>query len=150
MKKNSQIFILLKQVSIESVSQSLPFTICLRLTYHSSILTRHVGRWYRTNIYGSKINQAASKNLLKHLMKLQKCFRQWIIIINDDNSTLITLTLRCTNGLTLFINNIIIPKQDTIIYLYFYLDKKLNWINHIITKGKMLNIWLHTLKHLLR
>jgi len=103
-----------------------------------------------TGIISSNLDiNVATKNLQNHLLKFQPWFKLWRIKINGNKSHNITLNLRPNDSPSVFLNEQIILKVNSVKYLGVQLDKRLTWTTHIRIKRKSLNIKLHKLRPLL-
>uniref|UniRef100_A0A6M2DG86 Putative rna-directed dna polymerase from mobile element jockey n=1 Tax=Xenopsylla cheopis TaxID=163159 RepID=A0A6M2DG86_XENCH len=78
--------------------------------------------------------QTANKYLQNHLVKLKDWFSNWKISINEKKSAHIIFTLRHLQDMPLYLNGIEIPRNNSVKYLGFHLDQKLNWNQHISKK----------------
>uniref|UniRef100_A0A2S2NHM6 Putative RNA-directed DNA polymerase n=1 Tax=Schizaphis graminum TaxID=13262 RepID=A0A2S2NHM6_SCHGA len=70
---------------------------------------------------------------------MSEWYDKWRVKINQNESIHTTFTLKqgiCPN---ITLNNVIIPKSDTVKYLGLFLDKRLTWKKHLQTKRLTLN-----------
>jgi len=80
----------------------------------------------------------ASVSLQDHLNNIEKWFRKWKLKINENKSTHITFSLRQGQCPPIYINQTIVPHEETVIYLGLYFDGRLTWKVHIVMKRKQL------------
>jgi len=81
----------------------------------------------------------ASSNLQIHLNHLSEWYNKCRLKINKNKSIHTTLTLKQEICPSITLNNVLIPKSDTVKYLGLFLDKRLTWKKHHQTKRLSLN-----------
>ena len=69
---------------------------------------------------------------------MEKWFHKRGFEINEKKSTHVIFTLRKQTCPQVTINNITVPKKDTVRYLGITLDRRLTWKQHITDKSKQL------------
>ena len=69
---------------------------------------------------------------------MEKWFHKWRFKINENKSSHITFTLRKESCTQVTINNILIPKKNTVRYLGMILVRRMTWKRHIVDKSKQL------------
>jgi hypothetical protein len=82
----------------------------------------------------------ASINLQEHLNKLQSWFTKWRIKVNETKSVHVTFTMKRQTCPPVFLNSQPIPQSDHVKYLGMYLDRRLTWRKHILTKRTQLGL----------
>jgi hypothetical protein len=92
----------------------------------------------------------ASLSLQDHLNNIEKWFRKSKLKINENKSTHITFSLRQGQCPQFYINQTIVPHEETVKYLGLYFDRRLTWKIHIVTKRKQLLHKTRELKWLIR
>jgi hypothetical protein len=80
----------------------------------------------------------ASLNLQDHLNNIENLFRKWKLKINKNTSAHITFFLRQGQWSPVYINQTIVPHEETVKYLGLYFDRRLTLKVHIVTKRKQL------------
>ena len=81
----------------------------------------------------------ASRNLQDRLSKIERWTKKWRLKINETKSAHITFTLRKNTCPTVYTNNSIIPRTETIKYLGLHFDKRLTWKEHVLKTRKHLD-----------
>ena len=90
----------------------------------------------------NKNPQTASRELQKHVQKIDNWLSKWKIKINENKSAHITFTLNKRTCPMIMMNNIIIPQKQKVKYLGLHLDRRLTWKYHIATKRKQIKLKL--------
>jgi hypothetical protein len=80
----------------------------------------------------------ASQLLKTNLLAIRTWLKTWRLKVNEIKSTHVTFTTRRTSCPPVFINSVQLPQADDVKYLGLYLDRKLTWNKHILTKRKQL------------
>jgi hypothetical protein len=80
----------------------------------------------------------ASFSLQDHLNNIEKWFRKWKLKINENTSAHINFSLRQGQCPPIYINQTIVPHEETVKYLGLYFDRRLTWKVHIVTERKQL------------
>jgi hypothetical protein len=87
----------------------------------------------------------ASIKLQKHLDLLQSWFKKWRFKVNEKKSVHVTFTMRQKTCPPVNLNNQPLPQSDHAKYLGMYLDRRLTWKKHILTKRTQLDLKLRKL-----
>lgn len=82
----------------------------------------------------------ASEKLQDALNSIQDWLKTWRIKVNETKSQQVTFTLRRNTCPSVSINGQQLPQSKTAKYLGMYLDRRLNWKEHIAKKNKQLKL----------
>lgn len=94
-------------------------------------------------------SKTASRNLQKHLNKVNEWFKRWKIKANEAKSLHVTYTMRRDTCPPVTMNNCNIPQTESAKYLGMHLDRRLTWRTHIFNKRKQLGLKLRQMHWLI-
>jgi hypothetical protein len=82
----------------------------------------------------------ASNLLQEQINKIQQWLEKWKVNVNTAKSAHITFTMRRQTCPEVKLNNVQLPRKDTVKYLGMHLDRRLNWRAHINAKRQELQL----------
>jgi hypothetical protein len=83
-----------------------------------------------------------SQKLLTNLLAIEDWSKKWRMKANESKSIHVTFTTRRETCSLVHINNVQLPREEDIKYLWLHLNRRLTWHKHVFAKWKQLGITL--------